>query len=253
MSGNSSGSSDRRLTERKRCEPQQLRFATDCTSPISGPVSTALGSSRRELVRAIDRSLARVNDVWRRFGGRGTYPHQLAFLLLVPLRRILLSPSKLVRHLHLTTTSRVLELGPGPGFFSVDVARSVPDGRLELVDIQREMLQKARRRLKRAGMHNVGYTQANAVMLPFRVGVFDVVFLVAVLGEVSDPKACLRSIERVLRSTGLLSITELAGDPDALTEGALRNLVAGTSLEFVESVRVSGGLIATFRRQDRSP
>ncbi len=35
-------------------------------------------------------------------------------------------------------------MGPGPGFFSIDVARAIPEGRLELVDIQIEMLQKAR-------------------------------------------------------------------------------------------------------------
>lgn len=195
-------------------------------------------------------NLASLKDLWARFSGRGIYPHQLAFLLLFPMRRVLLSPATLVRHLHLTPGSRVLELGPGPGFFSVEVARSVPDGRLELVDIQRQMLQKARRRLRRAEARNVGYTQANAVRLPFRPGVFDVVFLVAVLGEVADPKACLLSVARVLRPGGLLSVTELAGDPDALQEGTLRTLVQGTSLEFVESVRVRRGFIATFRRQE---
>ncbi len=130
-------------------------------------------------------------DIWRRFSGRGAYPHELAIVLLFPLRRILLSPRTLVRHLHLTPASRVLELGPGPGFFSIAVARAVPHGRLELVDLQREMLHKARARLRRADVHNTGYTQASAVALPFRAGTFDVAFLVAVLGEVTDPKACL--------------------------------------------------------------
>jgi SAM-dependent methyltransferase len=115
-------------------------------------------------------NVARWKDVWRRFSGRGTYPHELAGMLLFPLRRIVLSPERLVARLHLTRTSRVLEIGPGPGFFSIDVARAVPQGRLELMDIQAEMLQKARRRLRRAGVANAGYTQANAVKLPFRNG-----------------------------------------------------------------------------------
>ena len=70
---------------------------------------------------------------------------------LFPLRRIVLSPKTLIGHLHLTRTSRVLEVGPGPGLFSIDVARAIPEGRLELVDIQIEMLRKARGRLRRAG------------------------------------------------------------------------------------------------------
>ena len=200
---------------------------------------------------AIRMTVAQWKDVWRRFSGRGAYPHQLAAILLFPLRRIFLSPEGLVRHLHLTPTSRVLEVGPGPGFFSIAVARAVPQGRLELVDIQRETIQKARRRLRRAGVHNAGCTQANAVTLPFRSGTFDVAFLVAVLGEVPDPKACLASIARVLRPGGLLSVAELPGDPDALTEDQLRTLAQGSGLELVESRRVSRCLLASFRRQGR--
>jgi ubiquinone/menaquinone biosynthesis C-methylase UbiE len=194
-------------------------------------------------------NVARWRDVWSRFSGRGTYPHELAGILLFPLRRIVFSPEKLVRHLHLTRTSRVLEVGPGPGFFSIDVARAIPAGRLELVDIQLEMLQKARGRLRRAGVRNTGYTQSDAVTLPFRSGAFDVAFLVAVLGEVPDPQACLASIAAVLRPGGLLSLAELPGDPDALTEAQLRTLIQGTGLEFVDSVRVSRGFLASFRRE----
>jgi uncharacterized protein len=196
--------------------------------------------------------VAKWKDVWRRFSGRGAYPQQLAVMLLFPLRRIVLSPERLVRHLQLTRASRVLEVGPGPGFFSIDVAQAIPQGRLELVDIQLEMLQKARRRLRRAGVVNTGYTQSNAVTLPFRSDAFDVAFLVAVLGEVPDPKACLASIADVLRPGGLLSVAELPGDPDAVTEEQLRTLTQGTGLEFVDSVRVSSGFLASFRREAKN-
>ena len=198
-------------------------------------------------------NVAKWKDVWSRFSGRGTYPHELAVMLLFPLRRIVLSPEKLVRHLHLTRTSRFLEVGPGPGFFSIDVAQAIPQGRLELVDIQLEMLQKARGRLRRADVRNTGYTQANAVKLPFRSGAFDVAFLVAVLGEVPDPKACLASIADVLRPGGLLSIAELPGDPDAVTEEQLRTLTQGIGLEFVDSLRASRGFLASFRREAKRP
>jgi ubiquinone/menaquinone biosynthesis C-methylase UbiE len=146
-----------------------------------------------------------------------------------------------------------LEVGPGPGFFSINVARAIFQGRLELVDIQREMLQKARRRLQRAGIANAGQTQADASKLPFQLSTFDVAFLVAVLGEVSDPRACLTSIAGVLRPGGLLLIAELPGDPDALTEEQLRNLTHGTGLVFVASARVSRSVMTTFRRQQNNP
>jgi ubiquinone/menaquinone biosynthesis C-methylase UbiE len=189
-----------------------------------------------------------MTDIWRRLAGRGVYPHQCAFLRLLPFRRMQLSPVRLLRHLHLSPSERVLELGPGPGFFSIDVARAIPDGRLTLVDIQREMLQKARRRLQRNHVHNVGFVQADGAALPFPSGRFDVVFLVAALGEVSDPKSCLLSISRVLCPGGRLSIAEVAGDPDSLHEEDLEQLAQGSCLEFVRSAYLRGGYIATFRR-----
>jgi uncharacterized protein len=193
--------------------------------------------------------LTTLKDIWARLSGRGAYPHQLAFLLLFPGRRLQLSPRTLVRHLDLRPEMRVLEVGPGPGFFSIDVARAVPRGRLELVDLQHEMLQMARRRLRRAGVANAGCTQANAEALPFRSGTFDAAFLVAVLGEVPGPKACLRSIAAALGPGGRLLIVELAGDPDALGEEELRELAGGSGLAFAGTVAVRRGFIAIFQRE----
>ena len=190
--------------------------------------------------------IARWKDVWARFSGRGTYPHELASLLLIPLRSAILSPSQLVSQLQLTASSRVLEVGPGPGFFSVAVARAVSRGRLDLVDIQLEMLGHARRRLQDAGVRHAAFTQASAVQLPFRDAVFDVAFLVAVLGEVPDPAACLTSIARVLKPGGRLVIAELPGDPDVLTADQLQEFVVGTSLSFRSSNRASRAIITTF-------
>lgn len=193
-------------------------------------------------------TLARWRDSWGRFSGRGVYPHQLAFLLRIPLRSLLFSPRSLCEQLRLNPASRVLEIGPGPGFFSVAVARRIPLGRLVLLDLQREMLAKARRRLVRAALANVDYVQADAMALPLRGGTIDRAFLVTVLGEVPDPLACVAEVARVLRPGGLLCVTELPGDPDALSAEQVRGFAARAGLESLDSVRVRGGFSATFRR-----
>ena len=141
-------------------------------------------------------------------------PHTEARHLLNPLRKLFLSPKKLVRRLELKPDSMVLELGPGPGYFSPETARSLPEGKLVLVDIQQEMLDMARERLTRLGLGNVVYLRGDAASLPAEDESFDVVFLVAVLGEVPDQQACLREIRRVLRPDGMVSFTEQKlGDP----------------------------------------
>jgi len=194
--------------------------------------------------------LSRWRDVWRRFSGRGAYPHELAFMLTIPLRRLIQSPRSLVRRLHLQPDSRVLELGPGPGYFSADVARTVPHGRLVLFDLQREMLAKARRRLRRASATNAVFVQGDGSRLPFRSATFDVAFLVAVLGEVPDPAGCVESLHRVLRPGGLLSITETIGDPDALSQEDVKALAASKGFEFVEATVDRVGFTASFRARD---
>ena len=52
-------------------------------------------------------------------------PFERASHLLNPLRKLILSPKKLAGRLDLRQDSRVLELGPGPGFFSPEVARRI--------------------------------------------------------------------------------------------------------------------------------
>ncbi len=199
-------------------------------------------------------ALSRWRGVWRRFTGRGAYPHELAFLLTLPPRRLIQPPGALLRRLGLERDSNVLEIGPGPGYFSVAVARAVPEGKLVLFDLQREMLAKARRRLARHRAANAAFVQGDGARLPFRAGSFDVAFLVAVLGEVPDPEGCIESLRRVLRHGGLLSLSETIGDPDALSQEQARSLVErnGFEVEAVFTDRAGFTLNARSRPQQPS-
>lgn len=191
-------------------------------------------------------SVARWRDVFNRLSGQGVYPHELAFLLDLPLRKLILSPRQVVDRLHLTADAQVLEIGPGPGYFSGEVARRISEGRLTLLDIQVEMLVKNRRKLKQAA--NVRWLQASADLLPLTTEVFDVVFLVTVLGEVPEPRACLRAIQPVLRPGGLLSITEMQGDPDALSQEAVRQLANECGFTSLETFPLCKGFMLNFRK-----
>jgi len=186
--------------------------------------------------------------ILERFFGRGVCPYQLSFILDSPFRRLILSPQRLADRLHLEEDSRVLEIGPGSGYFSVEVARRIPNGHLELLDIQPEMLEKARHKIKRSGLHNVKFIRGDATNLPFGENEFDVVFLVAVLGEVSDSEACLQSIYKVLRPSGLLSITEQPGDPDFLPQQGVISLAEKQGFEFAESYGKKNNYTVNFRK-----
>jgi len=183
--------------------------------------------------------------------GESPFPHQAAFLIDNPIRRALLKPARIVDKLGLAGPEHVLELGPGPRFFSVEIARRLTDGRLELFDIQPEMLDKARRQLERAGLSDVGFTMGQASDgFPFPDNTFDVAFLAAVIGEVPDKQACLRSLGQVLKPGGRLVFVEMFPDPDRLSVRQLRDLAERENFEFVEATGNRWETIVGFRRVD---
>jgi SAM-dependent methyltransferase len=197
---------------------------------------TRLAMTESKPPQAREGLIARWRGVLARMSGRGVYPHEFAALLLNPLRRFVqFSPVELWNRLGVTEGARILELGPGPGYFSLTVARKLAHGRLELCDLQPEMLVRARRRLARAGIRNAGLTCADARALPYRAGSFDGAFLVTVIGEVPDPSACMRELRRVLRSGAVLSISETRTDPDFVALAQLRALAHEAGFAFSRS------------------
>jgi ubiquinone/menaquinone biosynthesis C-methylase UbiE len=117
---------------------------------------------------------------------------------------------------------KVLEIGPGTGFYSVEAARRVrPEGRVVGLDIQLEMLHETRHRLAAAELA-ADLVQADASALPFRAASFDHVYLVTVLGELPDRRTTIAEIKRVLRPAGRLSISEQFPDPDFVPRHTVR-------------------------------
>ncbi|TML99438.1 MAG: methyltransferase domain-containing protein [Actinobacteria bacterium] len=145
----------------------------------------------------------------------------------------LITRDRLLRVLDPRPGERVLEVGPGTGYYTLPVAERLgPDGRLELFDLQQEMLDHT---LRRAGplaarMHA---TQGDARSLPYPDASFDAAYLVTVLGEIPDQEAALRELRRVLKPGGRLVVGELALDPHVVLPAALerRAAAAGLALE----------------------
>jgi ubiquinone/menaquinone biosynthesis C-methylase UbiE len=140
-------------------------------------------------------------------------PSSWSWLVDNPLRRWDVRHALIRAGLHAGET--VLELGPGPGAFTIDAAQRVgPEGRLIAVDIQPEMIAQVEARVREAGLTNVETHIASAYELPIEDGAVDRAFLVTVLPEIPDPVRALREIHRVLKPDGVISTTEEFLDPD---------------------------------------
>ncbi len=171
-------------------------------------------------------------SVAKRFASKGVFPHQMAFTLLIPLRKIFLSPKQLAERLGLNEDHTVLEIGPGPGFFSIKIAEKVNRGKLVLADIQEEMLEKAKNRIAKKRLTNVEYELCDGKTLDFPDETFDRVFMVTVIGEVENKEDYVKEIFRILKPGGILSISELAGDPDKVSIEELKELVLPYGFKF---------------------
>lgn len=191
----------------------------------------------------------RLREVWRRSSTAGeAYPAELAFMLRNPLRRLILSPRGMVRRLDPAPTDRVLEVGPGPGYFSLELAQAVPRGMLLLMDLQPAMLAKARTRLSRARARNVRYQAADARALPYAEASIDLALLVAVLGEVPDKKAALAELYRVVRPGGRLNLTEQPGDADFISLAEITALAEQAGFQATRHWGGRSNYSAEFRR-----
>jgi SAM-dependent methyltransferase len=133
-----------------------------------------------------------------------------------------------------TPGERILEIGPGTGYYTLDLAEWVGEsGTVEIFDLQQDFLDHTMRRAAERGLANVVPTQGDATELPYTDDSVDAVVLTAVLGEIPDQDAAMREIKRVLKPGGRLVVGELFGDPHFTSPGALasRGGAAGLELE----------------------
>jgi SAM-dependent methyltransferase len=130
---------------------------------------------------------------------------------------------------------RILEIGPGLGQHAVDVAGYVgPKGRVDVLDVQQEMLDATAARAKRRGVGNVVAALATASgRLPYEDDSFDAAYVVTVLGEIPDHQQTLVELRRVLKPGGRLVVGELAIDPDFVPARRLRPMAEAAGLRLV--------------------
>jgi SAM-dependent methyltransferase len=158
-------------------------------------------------------------------------PYFMRWVLLVP--RGPHSATRLQRVLQPRSGERILEIGPGVGVHAHSVAASLrPDGVLDVLDVQQEMLDDLVRRATRGGLTNIVARQGDAQRLPYPDSTFDAAYLVSVLGEVPDASLALREFRRVLKPAARLLIGEVLVDPDFISLPALQKMARDAGFVF---------------------
>jgi ubiquinone/menaquinone biosynthesis C-methylase UbiE len=143
---------------------------------------------------------------------------------------------------------RVLEVGPGTGYYALQVARWLePSGTLDILDIQQEMLDHTMHRARAMGVLNIVPRWGEAQALPYPDHHFDSAYLVATLGEVPDKGRALRELGRVLKRGGRLVVGEVLLDPHKVIFEELRRLTDAGGLDHERTLKGTLGYFAAFR------
>ena len=121
--------------------------------------------------------------------------------------------------------SDVLEVAPGPGFLSIELARS---GKLHVhaLEISKTMVELTGRNAADAHV-NVDIEQGNASAMPFAENSFDLLVCRAAFKNFSEPVTALKEMHRVLRCSGSGVIIDLRRDTPM---SAIREYVNGIGI-----------------------
>src|SRR5689334_16634205 len=115
-------------------------------------------------------------------------------------------PDEVIRALDLRAGQVVCDVGAGPGYFSIPVARAVGEsGRVYAVDVDPRILAALRDRLRQSGVHNVTpvLSLADDALLP--AGRCDLILIVDTYHHFPDGPAYLRKLTRALRPGGRIA------------------------------------------------
>jgi ubiquinone/menaquinone biosynthesis C-methylase UbiE len=123
-------------------------------------------------------------------------------------RRWIQNPQKILRH-YIKEGMTVVDIGCGPGFFSIDMAQMVSEtGRVIAVDLQEEMLQKIRGKIqgteleRRITLHKC---EDNKIGLS---EIVDFVLLFYMVHEVPNKEKFFNEIGSILKPNGQIFIVE---------------------------------------------
>lgn len=125
----------------------------------------------------------------------------------------------------------VLEVAPGPGYLSIELAKH---GKYKVVgvDLSNTFVDIARANAREAGVE-VDFRQGSASDLPFPEASFDAIVCTAAFKNFREPEAALSEMYRVLKPRGTVLIVDMNRDA---TDAQIRELMSKMKVRGLEAM-----------------
>ena len=128
--------------------------------------------------------------------------------LLSPQRDASLDTLAILSFSGISYRDRVADIGCGPGYFTIPLAKALVEGKLYALDIDNEMLDACRERVAQARMGNVEILKCEEFDSSLEAGSLDGIFLAFVIQQSPDKPSFLKAVRQLLRPRGWGAILE---------------------------------------------
>jgi ubiquinone/menaquinone biosynthesis C-methylase UbiE len=154
-------------------------------------------------------------------------PNRMSFKMMSFVHETLYSlfrgPYKVLNAAGLEAGQKVLEVGCGPGFFTVPAAKIVgEEGSVLALDVNPLAVEHVQRKIEKKGVTNAEVTLANAARTDLLDQSFDLVFVFGFARPIGGMEAIWTELHRLLKTAGILSIEGRLQPPDRLFQPVKR-------------------------------
>jgi len=168
------------------------------------------------------------NKMAKRHRYAGMHTSRLAFWMITlmhdnPLLPLFRNPYKLLEAAGLRPGQKVLEVGCGPGFFTIPAAKIVgKEGLIYAVDIHPLAIERVRKKIKRGGIKNVKTIVANASDTGLADTSIDLAFIFGLRYVAGGLESVISEMQRILKSGAILSLEKTRGSEEKMIQDVER-------------------------------
>ncbi len=182
-----------------------------------------------------------------------------------PSRLEMFDPEKVLKEFGLREGLTVLDVGTGTGFYLPYLSKLVGEkGKVYAIDVQPELLEKAKEKVKEKNLSNVEVMQSEENSIPLPDNSVDFIFMAFSFHELSDPKAYVEELKRVAKPFAYLAVIDWKkeerdkGPPpeEVLSEWEIGLILDDSGVRVgrvVEIGKYCFGVYATFPEEEENP